>query len=188
MAHAAPQPTACRTDPPHREARRAHRTDRGSATVEAVLAFPALMLALMMIVQYVLASGGFFQNTHALPPRMFLFGFAPALGLIALAFLVARKSFVSALPIALLMIVHVIRIPVELTLSWLSQAGAVPEVMTYHGTNFDIISGVTAPLAFYFALKNTSGPALRTSSIRWRALTNGRRATTSRVGPSMNEG
>ncbi len=109
-----------------------------------------------MIFQFVVGSSGFFQNTSALPPRLFVFGLAPALALMALAFLFARESFVSAFPLALITILHVIRIPVELTLSWLSQARVIPEIMTYHGTNFDIVSGLTAPLAFYFALKRSS--------------------------------
>lgn len=109
-----------------------------------------------LIVQFMLASSGFFQNTTAFPPRLFLFGLAPALGLIILSFLTARNSFVSALPLAVLTGIHVIRIPVELTLSWPSQARVVPQIMTYHGTNFDILSGITAPIALYFALRKTS--------------------------------
>ena len=109
-----------------------------------------------LILQYFLASAGFFHNTSSLPPRLFAFGFGPALLLIVSSFVFARESFVSALPITILTIVHVIRIPVELTLSWLWQAGVVPEIMTYHGTNFDILSGLTAPVAFYFAWKRSS--------------------------------
>jgi hypothetical protein len=114
------------------------------------------LIPFWLIFQFFRSSSGFFQNTAGLPPRLFAFGVGPALLLILLSFVLARANFVAALPITILTILHVIRIPVELTLSWLSQARVVPEIMTYHGTNFDIISGLTAPIAFYFALKDTS--------------------------------
>jgi hypothetical protein len=100
-----------------------------------------------------------------MPPRLFVFGFAPALLLIVGLFVFARSSTIAALPIALLTIIHVIRIPVELTLAWLSEARAVPEIMTFHGNNFDIWSGITAPIAFYFAVKKM--PISRAVLIVW---------------------
>lgn len=126
------------------------------------------LIPFWLLFQYFAASAGFFENTSSLPPRLFAFGLGPALLLIVLAFVLARESFVAALPIAAITIIHVIRIPVELTLSWLSQARAVPEIMTYHGTNFDIISGITAPIAFYFALRRT--PISRAILIGWNFM------------------
>ena len=49
-----------------------------------------------------------------------------------------------------LTILHIIRVPVELVLFWLFINKAVPELMTFEGRNFDIFSGVTAPVIFYF--------------------------------------
>ena len=121
-----------------------------------------------LIFQYLLASVGFFQNTTSMPPRLLFFAVGPAVVLIVSSFLVARVGFVSALPISLLTGLHVIRIPIELTLSWLSEARVIPEIMTFHGTNFDIVSGISAPLAFYFALKNTS--ASRYILIGWNII------------------
>jgi hypothetical protein len=108
-----------------------------------------------LILQFVVASSGFYLNTASLPPRLFILGFAPALLLIIVLFIFARSTIIAALPLTLLTIIHVIRIPVELTLAWLSEARAVPEIMTFHGTNLDILSGITAPLALYFAVKKT---------------------------------
>jgi hypothetical protein len=102
------------------------------------------LIPFRLIFQFVLGSSGFYQNATCPPPRLFVFGVAPALVLIILSFVFTRRSFVSALPIAILTIVHIIRIPVDLTLSRLFQAHVVPEIMTFHGTNFDILSGVTA--------------------------------------------
>lgn len=108
-----------------------------------------------LVFQFVIGSTGFYRNTAALPPRMFVFGVAPALLLIAALFIAARSTLISALPLKVLTIIHVVRIPVELTLAWLADAGAVPQIMTFHGTNFDIWSGLTAPVAFYFVNQKT---------------------------------
>lgn len=112
------------------------------------------LLPCWMIFQAVLAIGGVYQNTDALPPRLFLFGPLPALLLIAAYFVFARRSFIEQLPLTFLTIIHVIRIPVELVLSWLFAAGMVPQIMTFHGTNFDIVSGITAPIVYFFAFRN----------------------------------
>lgn len=106
-----------------------------------------------LIFQFVVASSGFYLDTAAVPPRLFLLGAAPSLLLILLVFVFARNSVVFPFSLTTLTIIHVIRVPVELTLAWLWEAGAVPAVMTFHGTNFDILSGITAPLALYFAYR-----------------------------------
>lgn len=116
----------------------------------------AFLLPFWMIFQAVLAISGVYQNTNALPPRLFLFGPLPTLLLIASYFIFARRSFIESLPLKFLTIIHVIRIPVELVLSWLFAAGMVPQIMTFHGTNFDIVSGITAPIIYYFAFRNGS--------------------------------
>ncbi len=118
-----------------------------------------------MLVQFVLTSYGFYLNTDTQPPRLFLLGVGPPLLAIALLFLVARESFISNLSLPLLTLVHVVRIPVELVLYWLAEAGAVPDSMTFHGTNFDILSGITAPLAF--AATFVKGARMRMALIVW---------------------
>ncbi|WP_233632635.1 hypothetical protein [Parapedobacter sp. ISTM3] len=62
------------------------------------------------------------------------------------------KEFVDSLPIAGLTMINVVRIPVEVVLCWLFINGAVPEMMTFEGRNFDIIAGITAPLIAYFGV------------------------------------
>jgi hypothetical protein len=47
-------------------------------------------------------------------------------------------------------LLHTVRIPVELVLFWLSEHGVIPRLLTFEGRNFDIFSGLTAPLIYYF--------------------------------------
>ncbi len=55
-----------------------------------------------------------------------------------------------------LTLLHIVRVPVELTLYWLYLNKAVPGIMTFEGRNFDILCGITAPLVYYWGyVKNT---------------------------------
>ena len=106
-----------------------------------------------MIFQAALAIGGFYQFTSSVPPRLMLFG--PFLAMIAIAtlFLFARESLITNLPIKTLTIIHIVRVPIEFVLLWLFQAGQLPLAMTYHGYNFDILSGITAPIVYWAAFR-----------------------------------
>ena len=54
------------------------------------------------------------------------------------------------LDVKTLTLLHIIRIPVEIVLFFLFLQKAIPGIMTFEGRNFDILSGLTAPLIFYF--------------------------------------
>lgn len=104
-----------------------------------------------MIFQAVLALGGFYQDTSTVPPRLLLFGPLPAFLFIIGLFLFARPAFIDRISLKALTFLHVVRIPVEIVLHWLFLGGAVPEVMTWNGINFDVISGITAPIVYWAA-------------------------------------
>lgn len=115
--------------------------------------------------QAVFALGGFYQNTQAVPPRFPLFAVLPSLLVIIALFIFARKSFIEPLPLKILTILHIIRIPVELVLHWLYENKTIPQSMTYEGWNFDILSGITAPIIFWLAFRH--GKTNRTLLIVW---------------------
>jgi hypothetical protein len=60
------------------------------------------------------------------------------------------RKFIDSLNIETLTILHILRLPVEITLYYLLLAELIPESMTFEGSNFDIISGITAPVIYYF--------------------------------------
>ena len=102
----------------------------------------------------ILALGGFYTKTDSAPPRVFLFAVFPALFVIILYFVFFRKNFIEKLPLKILTLLHIIRIPVEIVLLWLFQNSLIPQIMTFEGRNFDILSGITAPFIFWFAFRN----------------------------------
>lgn len=86
-----------------------------------------------------------------LPPRLVVFGILPAVLVILALFASARgRAFIDALPVQELTLIHVIRVPIELVLYYLAACKAIPELMTFAGRNFDVITGITAPLMAYF--------------------------------------
>lgn len=100
------------------------------------------------------AIGGFYADTSAFPPRIFIFGVFPFLLLIVSFFIFFRKNFIEKLPLKTLVLLSIIRIPVEIVIYWLFQSGLMPEIMTFEGRNFDILSGISAPFIFWLAFRN----------------------------------
>ena len=120
------------------------------------------LVPLWLVFQAALASSGFYLSVDVFPPRLPFFAVIPALVLITLLFIFAQKDFISRLPLKMLTLIHVIRIPVEIVLLWLFQNEQVPQLMTFEGRNFDIIAGLTAPLIYWLAFRGgkTNRPLL----------------------------
>ncbi|HEX6224365.1 MAG TPA: hypothetical protein VFZ52_08145 [Chryseolinea sp.] len=100
--------------------------------------------------QGVLAATGFYTVTDTIPPRFLLLVGPPLLLLIALFMFSKGRQFLDSLNIKTLTLLHIIRIPVEIVLFWLFVHKGVPQLMTFEGRNFDILSGISAPLIYYF--------------------------------------
>jgi len=107
-------------------------------------------MALWLMVQMVLAQRGFYNNTTEMPPRFVLLLIPPVLVTIAAFTIPYLKNGVKTIELKHLVWIHLVRIPVEIALHQLYLAGWVPKIMTFEGTNFDIISGITAPFIVYF--------------------------------------
>lgn len=115
-----------------------------------------------------LALVGFYTKTDTVPPRLLMFAVFPALFVIIFYFVFFRRNFIEKLPLKTLTALSIIRIPVELVLLWLYQNGQVPEIMTFEGRNFDILSGITAPIVAWLAFRN--GKTNRTLLIIWNVF------------------
>lgn len=118
------------------------------------------LLPLWIFFQAILAVGGFYLKTDTMPPRVMVFGVLPALLLISAYFLFFRPHFIEKLPLRHLTLLHVVRIPVEIVLYWLFVGGQIPQIMTFEGRNFDILSGLLAPIVYIAAFR---GPEVK----RW---------------------
>jgi len=109
-----------------------------------------IALVTWLMVTGVLALTGFYLVFNVLPPRL-IFAVAPPLIFIAILFSTSKgKVFINDLNIEQLTLLHVVRIPVEIGLHALFIGALIPELMTYDGYNLDILSGITAPIIYYF--------------------------------------
>ena len=108
----------------------------------------AVVLAIVgwTILQGAVAASGFFENTGTVPPR-FPLAVAPPLLVIAALFAFPRtRHWLDSWNAGILTAMHSVRVPVEIGLAALYAQGLVPGEMTYHGHNFDVFSGLTAPI------------------------------------------
>jgi hypothetical protein len=118
------------------------------ATRQSTLALGILFIWLG--VQSLIAVSGFYTNTETIPPRFLLLIGPPLLFIIILFLSPSGKEFLDLLNLKNLTILHTIRIPVEIVLFWLFLHLGDPGIMTFEGRNFDILSGINAPLIYYF--------------------------------------
>jgi len=141
-----------------------HIIVRGKANILVVV------LSLWIIVQSVLALNHVFSSdTTFFPPKIALIGVLPVILTIIIVFLTkAGKNFIDELPILNLTYLHMVRVPVEITLYLLFIYGAVPELMTFEGRNFDILAGISSPLVAYFGI--TKGKMAKGSLLAWNVV------------------
>lgn len=127
-------------------------------------------LLLWLLAQSILARKGIYNtNLDKFPPRILLLGILPALIAIALLFVTrAGRNFVDSLPLKALTWLHLVRIPVEIVLLWLFLHHAVPQLMTFEGRNFDILSGISAPFIAYFGI--TKNKLKRGTILIWNLI------------------
>jgi hypothetical protein len=108
-----------------------------------------LIIGLLMGLQAVLGIKGFYTHNNSLPPG-FLFLIGPSMLFILVLFILPRtRRWTETLDMGKLTILHAIRIPVEIILYYVCLAGYIRELMTFEGRNFDILSGISAPVVYY---------------------------------------
>lgn len=116
-----------------------------------------LLLIGYAIVQSFIARNEFYLNTTAIPPR-FLFVLLPLIFMIVIGMMpFGKRWFQKSRDIQRSAFIHTVRVPVEIVLHQLFLVGAIPELMTFEGRNFDIIIGITAPLVGFLYLKGMVG-------------------------------
>ena len=101
-------------------------------------------------VQAVLGLSGFLTITDSMPPRFAAIILPPLVLIVILFSTPGGKKFIDGLNLKILTLLHSVRIVVELVLFWLFLYKLMPQLMTFEGRNLDILSGVSAPVIFYF--------------------------------------
>ncbi|PIB35828.1 hypothetical protein BFP72_10710 [Reichenbachiella sp. 5M10] len=97
-----------------------------------------------------LALYDFFVDFDTIPPKLMFAVLPPCLVVIGSLFVAKSRAFILRIPITTLTYLHIIRIPIEIGLWWLFLAHWVPELLTFEGINYDILSGISAPFVAIF--------------------------------------
>ena len=113
-----------------------------------------IFLSTWIVIQSILGFSEFYLNTNSIPPRFILLLLPPIIFILILFLTEKGKRFIDSIDIKFLTLLHIIRIPVEIILYWLFVYKKIPILMTFEGRNFDIISGLTAPIIFYYGFVN----------------------------------
>ncbi len=112
---------------------------------------------LWMCFQSIVALSGFYLATKTLPPH-FILAIAPPLLVIAGLFATAGgRQFIDRMDLKWCVLLHLIRIFVELNLYWLFLYKQLPAQMTFEGGNLDILAGLSVPLIWWAFSKGHIG-------------------------------
>ena len=120
------------------------------------------LLALWLLLQSLVALSGFYAVATSRPPHLLWALLPPTLATTALFLTRAGRRRLDELQLDWLTLVHVVRIPVELVLFWLFLHQAIPQLMTFEGRNWDVLSGLSAPIMYYLVF--------RRRQLGWRSL------------------
>lgn len=104
-----------------------------------------------------LAHAGWLAQFDSRPPHFFVFMLGTLALTLALAFSPLGARVADRLGFAALLGFQVFRVPVEFVLFQLHRDGIVPVQMTFEGLNFDVVSGLSAPLVAWLAARGTIG-------------------------------
>jgi len=130
----------------------------------------ALLATAWLAFTAALGASGFLSDFEARPPH-FLLLLLPTLAVpCLLAFSRTGTALASAVPVALLVGFHSFRLPLELVMHRAAVEGTMPPQMTYTGSNFDIVTGVSALLVGAIA---ATGRAPRWLLLAWNVLGSG---------------
>ncbi len=112
------------------------------------------VFVLIGIYSAALASMGFFHQPDAMPPRLPLVILPALLFMIWLFFSGKGRGVLNKMDMKRMTYVHTVRVPVELCIFALFTYGLMPESMSFEGRNWDVFSGLTAPLIAYFGYQS----------------------------------
>ena len=104
-----------------------------------------------------LGLSGFLADFTAFPPRIMLVLVVPLITMIIVTFSKTATELLAYVPSRNIAAFQIFRVFVEIILWMAFIQNLLPVQMTFEGRNFDIIAGLTAPLAAYFLAKSKKG-------------------------------
>jgi len=131
----------------------------------------ALGMTLWLAAQAAAAQSGWLGHFEKRPPPLVLWFGSMIVGTLILGWSPFGKRFADKLPFVGLIGFQAFRLPLELVMHRAAVAGIMPNVMSYTGYNFDIVTGITAiPVAWYVWRRGPSRPLIALWNITGQLL------------------
>jgi hypothetical protein len=105
-------------------------------------------------VNSILTASGFFRDFGIFPPRLLIILLVPLVAGLVITVSGGTKRLLQFLPASAIIYLQSFRIIVEVLLWMAFEQGKLPIQLTFEGRNFDIISGITAPIVAFLLSKN----------------------------------
>ena len=118
-----------------------------------------LAMVFWLFVTAMISASGVLQKESMPPPVLLFFLGSNALA-IGLAMSKVGDAFSKYIPVALLVGIHGFRLPLELVLFQWWAEGVIPVQMTFHGYNFDIVTGIVSLLGGLYLLARRNSPVV----------------------------
>ncbi|MFY8022209.1 MAG: hypothetical protein ACOVP1_13470 [Bacteroidia bacterium] len=110
-------------------------------------AFPIVLIWTSL--QLLVSSTGFYEETRAIPPRFILLIGPNIIAIMFLFFNKKGKEILNQIDVDQLFWIHPVRIVVEFCLWGLYLQHLIPQLMTFEGTNLDILIGISSLIVIY---------------------------------------
>lgn len=127
------------------------------------------VFAAWLILTGVLARVGFFANFQSMPPRLPIFVVIQFVFLTWFVCFSKYRDGLLGIPQTFLIGAQVFRVPVELLLANLAARGLLPVEMSFHGRNFDIVTGASALVAAFLVWRRGEWVSRRLI-LAWNAM------------------
>lgn len=112
------------------------------------------VVAIWSLITGLLASLGLLSDFSSFPPKMLpIILLPPLVTILILTFSKLINNLLLATPVTWLIYFQVFRVAVEILIWGLYEQGLAPIQMTFEGMNYDILVGLTAPIAAYLYQK-----------------------------------
>lgn len=127
----------------------------------------AIVIAVVMIGEYALASSGILREWQRRPPPLMLAVAVPIVVALAVAMSGIGRRIAAAASFAAIIAIQAFRLPLELVMHRAATTGLMPVQMSYSGWNFDILTGVLAIAVAWVAARS---PRSRPVVIAWNVV------------------
>ena len=134
---------------------------------QKTMVIAGIMLGWLALVS-LLSLSGILSDFSTFPPKIPLVILPPLVTSLILTFHPKFRNFLAHVPPQWLLYLQMFRVPVEIFLWWLFLANALPVQMSFEGRNWDVLTGLTAPLFAWLCFGN--GRRNNTLALLWNVF------------------